>query len=130
MGRQLRIASMAGLLALLVGAAGPVAAAAPPVAPDLAFPKWCFGLGGSKTYSIDLPSKTQIYRFRVVPDRSGFNVLMRFNFAPNLKFTWNQFGPGRTETVFVRRGNNNRVGKVTVAGVGGSFGCFRLTVTP
>ena len=130
MGRQLRIASMAGLLAILVGAAGPDASAAPPVAPELTFPTACFKLNGSKSYSIDLPSKTQIYKFRVVPDRSGFNVLMRFNFAPNLKFTWNQYGPGKTETVLVRRENNNRVGKVTVTGVGGSFGCFKLTVTP
>lgn len=130
MGGQLRISSIAGLLAVLIGGAGAAATAAPVAAPELAYPKWCFGLGGSKTYTVDLPSKSQVYRFRVVPDRAGFNVLMRFNFAPNLKFTWNQFGPGRTETVFVRRDNNNRVGKVTVSGVGGSFGCFNLTVTP
>ncbi|MFZ1430372.1 MAG: hypothetical protein WAS21_26805 [Geminicoccaceae bacterium] len=106
--------------------------AADPVAAPEAFtpPKWCFGLGGSKTYTVTLPKKNTKYVFRVVPDRAGFNVFMRFNYPPNINFVVNQFGPGKAEAGYIIPGFNNRSGRVTVGGVGGSFGCFKLTVKP
>lgn len=128
---QLRIASIVALLAVLVGAAGQTAAADPVPTPE-AFtpPKWCFGLGGSKTYTVVLPKKNTKYVFRVVPDRPGFNIYMRFKYPPNIDFVVNQFGPGKAEAGYIIPGFNNRSGKVIVSGVGGSFGCFKLTVKP
>lgn len=128
---------MALVLAALVSGSGPVPAVAAPeagsakAAPE-AFspPKACFGRGGSRFYNVTLPAQNRRFTFRVVPDRPGFNVIMALDYPPNIFFVANRFGPGRAEAAFVNPQGVRRAGRVTITGVGGSFGCFRLTVTP
>ena len=73
------------------------------------------------------------YRLRVVPDRGGFNVVMTLDFgvAPRRLFrVVNQKGPGRPEVFTINTLPGGAVsGRVTITGVGGSFGCFNLTLT-
>jgi hypothetical protein len=97
-------------------------------APEAVFRSACIGLGGSRTFTgIRLPAGGS-FLHRVVPDRRGFNVVMVINY-PDLSRRVNRFGPGRTETFTVN--TFSRVtGRVTITGVGGSFGCFLFSVTP
>lgn len=66
---------------------------------------------------------------KVIPDRSGFNVVMTINY-PGLNRRVNQFGPGRSEAFTVRTPVSAVRGSVTISGVGGSFGCYVLRITP
>jgi len=66
---------------------------------------------------------------RVVPDRPGFNVVMTLNY-PGLFRRVNRFGPGRAEAFTVGTPSSTVRGTVTISGVGGSFGCYVLRVTP
>lgn len=77
---------------------------------------------------INLP-RGGAFLHRVVPDRSGFNVVLRVEY-PSLFRTINKFGPGHAESFTVRTPTTKVKGKVKISGVGGSFGCFVLRITP
>jgi hypothetical protein len=88
----------------------------------------CVFGGSSVRFNITLPANGS-FLHRVVPDRSGFNIVMNINY-PGLSRRVNQFGPGRAEAFTVRTPNGRVSGSVTLSGVRGSFGCFTLRVTP
>lgn len=69
------------------------------------------------------------YLHRVVPDRSGFNVVMTIEY-PGLVRRINNWGPGRAEAFTVRTPNGRVTGKVKISGVSGSYGCYSLRITP
>ena len=81
------------------------------------------------TYSnINLPG-FRSFLHRVVPDRRGFNVVMRVIY-PRLNVVVNRYGPGRTETYTVNTPNGATRGRVQIYGVGGSYGCYTFRITP
>lgn len=88
----------------------------------------CVVNGSTVGFNITLPANGS-FLHRVVPDRSGFNVVMTINY-PGLFRRVNQFGPGRAEAFTVRTPNGRVSGRVTISGLRGSFGCFTLRVTP
>lgn len=88
----------------------------------------CVVNGSTVRFNIALPANGS-FLHRVVPDRSGFNIVMNINY-PGLSRRVNQFGPGRAEAFTVRTPNGRVSGSVTLSGLRGSFGCFTLRVTP
>jgi hypothetical protein len=88
----------------------------------------CILSGRTITYRIRLPAFGR-YLHTVIPDRSGFNVAMNINY-PGLSRYVNRFGPGRSEAFTVITGRFSVIGRVTISGVRGSFGCYRFSVFP
>lgn len=80
------------------------------------------------THRVNLPANGS-FLHRVVPDRRGFNVVMTIDY-PGLDRRVNRFGPGRAEAFTVRTPFGRVQGRVKISGVGGSFGCYTLRVTP
>ena len=83
------------------------------------------------TYPISLTGKG-VFRFVTTPKAppKGFNVVMTLKY-PGLSRTVNNFGPGKAEAFNIIKTFKAKVnGKVIVSGVGGSYGCFVLKVTP
>jgi hypothetical protein len=80
------------------------------------------------TYRITLPAFGS-YLHRVIPDRRGFNVVMTIDY-PGLFRRVNNWGPGQTEAFTVRTPNGRVTGRVKISGVGGSYGCYKLRITP
>ncbi len=94
---------------------------------EAAFFSGCVLPGRSVSHRVRLPANG-LFLHVVVPDRRGFNVAMNVNY-PGLSRRINRFGPGRSEAFTVR--TFSRVtGTVRISGVRGSFGCYRLSVTP
>ena len=95
----------------------------------------CINFGGfpsRQVYSTSLAPNSR-YRVRVVPDRGGFNVVMTLDFGTGARRLFrvvNSKGPGRPEVFTINTLPGGVVrGRVAITGVGGSFGCFNLTVT-
>jgi hypothetical protein len=88
----------------------------------------CILPGRTVTYRVRLPAFGR-FLHTVVPDRGGFNVAMGINY-PGLARYVNRFGPGRSEAFTVITRGASVIGRVTISGVRGSFGCYRLTVLP
>lgn len=83
------------------------------------------------TYPIFLNGKG-VFKFLTTPKAppKGFNVVMTLKF-PGLSRTVNNFGPSKAEVFNVKKTFAARInGKVTISGVGGSYGCFVLKITP
>jgi hypothetical protein len=79
-------------------------------------------------HRITLPANGA-FLHRVVPDRRGFNVVLTIDY-PGLVRRVNNFGPGRAEAFTVRTPNGRVTGRARISGVGGSFGCYVLRITP
>jgi hypothetical protein len=74
------------------------------------------------------PAANGSFLHRVVPDRRGFNVVMTIDY-PGLDRRVNKFG--RSGGGLHGSHTFGRVsGRVKISGVGGSFGCYTLRVTP
>jgi hypothetical protein len=95
---------------------------------EAVFVSGCVLPGSSVRHRVRLPARGSFLHL-VVPDRRGFNVVMALKY-PGLSRRVNQFGPGRSEAFTVRTGSSAVIGTVTISGVRGSFGCYRLSVTP
>ena len=136
MASQLKIALLGGLLSVLVCSAAPAIAASTAAGPEsnggvatqAATFSGCVAPGRTITHRVNLPARGS-FLHRVFPDRRGFNVVMTIDY-PGLFRRVNQFGPGRTESFTVRTPNGRVSGRVRISGVGGSFGCYTLRVTP
>ena len=136
MASQLKIALLGGLLSALVCSAAPAIAASTAVDAEskggvttqAATFSGCVAPGRTITHRVNLPARGS-FLHRVFPDRRGFNVVMTIDY-PGLFRRVNQFGPGRTEAFTVRTPNGRVSGRVRISGVGGSFGCYTLRVTP
>jgi hypothetical protein len=87
----------------------------------------CILPGRTITYRIRLPAFGR-YLHTVIPG-AGFNVAMGINY-PGLSRYVNRFGPGRSEAFTVITGPFSVIGRVTISGVRGSFGCYRFSVFP
>ena len=88
----------------------------------------CVAPGRTVSHRVSLPGGGS-FLHRVVPDRRGFNVVMGIAY-PGLTRVVNRFGPGRSEAFTVRTPSGRVSGRVRISGVGGSFGCYVLRVTP
>jgi hypothetical protein len=95
---------------------------------EAVFASGCIAPFRAIRYRIALPRGGR-FLHRVVPDRRGFNVVMTLNY-PGLFRRVNRFGPGRVEAFTVGTPSSAVRGTVTISGVGGSFGCYVLGITP
>jgi hypothetical protein len=88
----------------------------------------CIAPGRTISHRVSLPAGGS-FLHRVVPDRSGFNVVMTIQY-PGLSRVVNKGGPGRAEAFTVRTPYGKVSGRVKISGLKGSFGCYSLRVTP
>ena len=131
MTKQFKVACFYGLLTVLAHGAD-VATAAPATAgPEAARAvtfNGCVRPFATVSHRVTLPAGGS-FLHRVVPDRRGFNVVMTIDY-PGLFRRVNKFGPGRAKSFTVRTPTGRVSGRVRLSGVGGSFGCYTLRVTP